>query len=76
LRDTIAHLNTNQFYRLRIGIGHPGNSSLVLNYVLGNPSIAQRQAIDEGLSRVLALLPDIIDGHIQHAMKQLHTLQS
>lgn len=76
LRDIMSHLGSKEFYRLRIGIGHPGHSQQVLNYVLGHPSAAQRQAVDDGFCRVMHLLPDIIKGDMPRAMKQLHTTES
>ncbi len=73
LRDIIAHLSSKEFYRLRIGIGHPGHNSKVLNYVLNHPGSAQRQAINDAITQVMALLPDMVSGDIQKAIKQLHT---
>ncbi len=49
LKDIIRHLNTKQFYRLRIGVGHPGSSKDVVDYVLDNPSKADRLKIDDAI---------------------------
>jgi PTH1 family peptidyl-tRNA hydrolase len=73
LKDIIRHLNTKQFYRLRIGVGHPGNSDDVADYVLVNPSKADRQKINHALERAFDVLPLILDGDMQKAMQQLHT---
>ncbi len=73
LKDIISHLNTKQFYRLRIGVGRPTNSSDVVDYVLHNPSKADRQKIDEAIQRALDVLDLIINGEMQKAMNKLHT---
>ncbi len=72
LRDILAVLGDPGFYRLRIGIGHPGNSRVVVDYVLSRPSRADRQAIEEGLGQALAALPEILLGEMQRAMNRLH----
>jgi PTH1 family peptidyl-tRNA hydrolase len=74
LRDIIQHLNSNQFYRLRIGVGHPGNSKEVIDYVLKPPQKIERKAIDAALQTASEnLLPDLLAGHFQKAMQKLHT---
>ena len=73
LKDIIRHLNTKQFYRLRIGVGHPGTSKDVVDYVLKNPSKADRQKIDLALQQVHNVLPLILSGNIAQAMQKLHT---
>ena len=50
LKDIVAQLgNSNNFYRLRIGIGHPGHRDLVSGFVLNKPSPAEREALDKAL---------------------------
>ncbi len=73
LRDIISHLNSNKFYRLRIGVGHPGNSKEVIDYVLKPPKKSEREAIDHAFHEVEPILPNLVDGHFQKAMHQLHT---
>ncbi len=73
LKDIIRHLNTKQFYRLRIGVGRPGHSKDVVDYVLSNPSKADRQKIDAALQRIEDVLPLIMCGEMQKAMQKLHT---
>ncbi len=73
LRDIISHLGSREFFRLRIGIGHPGDSSQVINYVLHKPSGADRSAIDTANRDTLAVLPLILQGRIDKAMQALHT---
>lgn len=73
LRSTHQHLGTNDYLRLRIGIGHPGDKSKVSNYVLSNPPIAQKQQIDEAIENGLCVLDDIINYQLEAAMQRLHT---
>ncbi|RDI48598.1 aminoacyl-tRNA hydrolase [Aquicella lusitana] len=73
LKDVIRHLNTRQFYRLRIGVGRPANSKDVVDYVLNNPSKADRQKIDRALLKVNDILPFLMAGEMQKAMQELHT---
>ncbi len=73
LKDIISHLNTKQFYRLRIGIGHPGNRDDVVDYVLKNPSLADRRLIDDALLDAEKILPLVCQGEFQKAMHQLHS---
>ena len=73
LRDLIPSLGGNDFLRLRIGIGHPGHRDDVVGYVLKSAAREERAAIDEAIEKALAVLPDIIAGNIEAAMKALHT---
>jgi len=74
LTDIFEQFGTRQFHRLRIGVGHPGNSKEVVNYVLKPPSIAERQSIDHALEKVYPLVPFLLEGQFQKAMQTLHTL--
>ena len=73
LIDIINHLNTRQFYRLRIGIGHPGNSKEVVDYVLKPPRKSERELIDESLQKAFDSMPLLIEGQFQKAMHKLHS---
>ncbi len=73
LRDMIRHLNTNKFYRLRIGVGHPGNSKLVENYVLNPPKKSERDMIDNAMHDAESVIPLMLQGDFQKAMQALHT---
>lgn len=73
LRDSIAALGTREFWRLRIGIAHPGDRALVTNYVLGRPSRADRERIDTALDDAERILDDVIGGNFRSAMNRLHT---
>jgi len=72
LRDTIAHLNSKEFLRLRLGIGHPGTAAQVHDYVLGRPSVADRVAIEAAMEASYQVLDRILTGDLQKAMNELH----
>ena len=76
LKDTQAKLGTDKFWRLRIGIDHPRNSSIplqpVVDYVLKPPKQAERAAIDEAMDKAQAILPDWLAGNFEKAMRVLH----
>ncbi|WP_299771244.1 aminoacyl-tRNA hydrolase [uncultured Pseudoteredinibacter sp.] len=74
LRDIIKALgNNNNFARLRIGIGHPGNAKEVANYVLKRPSGSDKQAIDDAIYEASKVLPTAAAGQWNEAMKELHS---
>jgi PTH1 family peptidyl-tRNA hydrolase len=73
LRDIVRLLGSNDFHRLRVGVGHPGDKSKVVSYVLNRPSSAEIQLIEASLDKILSVLPAIIDGDFALAMNQLHT---
>lgn len=72
LRDTIKALGGNNFYRLRIGIGHPGDKSQVLDFVLKSPSKSQNQAIQNAMDNALKVIEQVVQGNIEAAMNILH----
>ena len=73
LRDIINHLGSRDFFRIRVGIGHPGDSKQVINYVLHKPSLADKTAIEGANRDTLAVMPQLIEGRIDKAMQALHT---
>src|SRR3990167_3185232 len=75
LRDIIAQLQTPDFYRLRLGIGHPGDSDLVTDYVLNNPSKTDAEQIHAAITKALTVMPPILNNNIEQAMQMLHTNQ-
>jgi PTH1 family peptidyl-tRNA hydrolase len=75
LRDIIPQLNAQNFHRLRIGIGHPGDRDQVSDYVLNNPSISDKKIIDNAIQDSLALLPAILACEWQTVMNKLHPTQ-
>jgi PTH1 family peptidyl-tRNA hydrolase len=75
MRDVIAQMG-DEFWRLRIGIGHPGDRSQVLDYVLGRPSQADAQLIHEALVAAADCLPVMLRDGAQIAMNRLHSRES
>ena len=73
LRSIFQHLPSPDFRRLRVGIGHPGEASRVLSWVLGRARPEEEQAVLDAIDRALEALPDILAGHDNRAMKALHT---
>lgn len=73
LRDMIAHFSSKDFMRLRVGIGHPGSSSEVTNYVLGSPSNDDKQLLLDAIEHSVTVLPQIVAGEYQKAMNHLHS---
>lgn len=77
LRDIIPALgNSRDFYRLRIGIGHPGHASKVSGYVLSQPSAADRDRIDASIEEAVRSLPLLLDGDDVKAMTRLHSFSA
>lgn len=75
LRDTIAHLGTNGFQRLRIGIGHPGDSRQVTGYVLGRLGKQETEELNAVIDEILRALPDAASGKLSAAMNRLHSFK-
>lgn len=73
LRDIISQCGSPDFYRLRIGIGHPGQQHLVHDYVLNKPSKVDRLAVISALTEIMHVFPQILSGDTERAMTQLHT---
>jgi PTH1 family peptidyl-tRNA hydrolase len=73
LKDIIAHLATKDFWRLRIGVGHPGERSEVVNYVLNAPRKEEQVLIEEAMQRAQEVAPLIIEGKLEAAMLKLHS---
>ena len=72
LRDIMAHIGP-EFWRLRLGVGHPGAKDQVLDAVLDRPPAAEQALIDEAIQRALDCLPELLQGQGQKAMHRLHT---
>lgn len=73
LRDIHAQLGTDDYWRLRLGVGHPGVKSEVVNWVLKKPSLDHRIAIDQSIDRALAALPHLLAGDMGKATMLVHT---
>ena len=72
LKDIQSHLGTPDFWRLRLGIGHPGDRNEVIGYVLKPPRREERDLIDEALDRSLASWPKLGAGDYAAAQRVLH----
>lgn len=73
LKDISAHLGTQDYWRLRIGIGHPGDRNEVVNFVLKPPRREEMDDIDLALDRALALWPLIEKSDWNAAVKRANT---
>lgn len=72
IRDVIDHLQSKNFHRLRIGIGHPGHRDQVTDYVLSRPSKKDHELIVDSLELAKSVLPTFISGDYQKAIALLH----
>lgn len=72
LKDIHAQLGSADFWRLRLGIGHPGVKAEVIDYVLRKPSPEQREAILASIERTLAASPELIAGEMERATMKIH----
>jgi PTH1 family peptidyl-tRNA hydrolase len=73
LRDIHAQLGTDDYWRLRLGVGHPGVKAEVINWVLKKPSADHRIAIDQSIARALTALPQLLAGEMDKATLLIHT---
>ena len=73
LRDIHAQLGTGDYWRLRIGIGHPGVKSEVADWVLRKPAPEQRDAIHACIDRTLKAAPALLAGDMTKATQLVHT---
>ena len=73
LKDIIAHLGTRDFWRLRIGIGHPGDRADVANYVLNAPRREEEELIRQAMQRAQDVAHLITEGKLEAAMLKLHS---
>jgi PTH1 family peptidyl-tRNA hydrolase len=75
VRDIELHLGSADFWRLRIGIGHPRTLNLnqdVADFVLHDPRAEEKNSIDQALSSIIEVLPEILEGKIAAAQRRLH----
>lgn len=73
LRDIHAQLGSADYWRLRIGVGHPGVKAEVINWVLKKPSQEHRVAIEDCIDRSLKALPELLKGEMDKATMRIHT---
>ena len=72
LRSIFTHINKD-FWRLRIGVGHPGHKDQVVNYVLKKTNSHDRAEIDDAIIDAINCLDEFVEGSMETAMKKLHT---
>ncbi len=72
IRDVIRHCGAD-FLRLRLGVGHPGEKDEVTNYVLKRGSSDVEAAIERNIDDAIDVMPELVDGAVNAAMKKLHT---
>ena len=75
LKDISQRLGSHDYWRLRLGIGHPGDRNAVADYVLNKPSAEDRAEIDEAIGRSIEILPSCLSGDMQGAMQKLHSVE-
>lgn len=73
LRDIIQQLGSKGFYRMRIGIGHPGDRNKVTQYVLKAPPKQESELIHSAIDRAVREMPLLCQGDSQKAMRNLHS---
>jgi PTH1 family peptidyl-tRNA hydrolase len=72
MKDVIAHLGED-FWRLRLGIGHPGHRDLVIGYVLERPSAVERRLVREAIELSVAEFPRLLTEGAEKMMNRLHS---
>lgn len=74
LKSIQTSLGSNNFWRLRIGVGHPGDKSKVIGYVLNKPSKIEMQLIQESIINSYKVFSYIMLGQFEKAMLNLHSV--
>jgi PTH1 family peptidyl-tRNA hydrolase len=72
LKDIHAQLGSPDYWRLRLGIGHPGVKAEVVNYVLRKPSPEHREGIEKAIEQSLSALDLVLEGDMERAMMKVH----
>jgi PTH1 family peptidyl-tRNA hydrolase len=72
LRDIIAHIGET-FWRLRLGVGHPGHKTEVIDYVLTRAPRAEEDLIFDGVNLAADCMPLLIEQGAERAMTKLHS---
>jgi len=73
LKDIHAALGTADYWRLRIGIDHPGDKNEVINYVLKAPTKQENDALQDSIHAAAGVMPFLLAGDFENAMLKLHT---
>lgn len=77
LKDITAALGTQDYWRLRLGIGHPRSLNLqqqVADFVLHRPRREDQELIEQAIDKSLLVMPQIVDGKFEAATMKLHTI--
>lgn len=72
LRDVIAHIG-REFWRLRLGVGHPGHRDQVIEYVLSRAAKPEEESIRQGIMQAVEVMDLVISGEMEKAMHRLHS---
>jgi peptidyl-tRNA hydrolase, PTH1 family len=72
LKDMQAQLGSANFWRLRLGIGHPGVKDEVAGYVLRKPPLAERQAVEDCIEKSYAAVELMLRGEMARALAKIH----
>ncbi len=72
LKDINAQLGSADYWRLRLGIGHPGVKAEVVDYVLRKPPVEQREAIEKSIAQSLGALDLMLSGDMDKALMKVH----
>lgn len=73
LRDIHAQLGSPHYWRLRLGIGHPGHKAEVVGWVLRKPPLDERIGIEQAIDRAVKALPELVVGDMDKAVQRIHT---
>lgn len=76
IKDIIAQLGTEQFHRLRIGIGHPGDKARVTGFVLGKASASEQQLLDQSIDQACRGIDLLVDQGMLAAQQFLHSFKA
>jgi PTH1 family peptidyl-tRNA hydrolase len=72
LKDIHAQLGSADYWRLRLGIGHPGVKAEVIDYVLRRPPAEQRQSIEQTIERSVDVIDLLLATDMERAMMKIH----
>jgi len=72
LKDISAHCGTHDYWRLRLGIGHPGDRNAVVGFVLKRPSRDEQALIDDAIDRALSAWADVERGAFDAATQKIN----
>ncbi len=73
LKSLTAHLGTQDYWRIRVGIGHPGDRNEVVSYVLKPPRKEEREGIDSAIDRALLAWPQLAKSDFNAATQRINT---